>query len=405
MRQYIRDLRWDRDDLGEYWLADTCDAFGNPTGKTGSFHILTEEAVRLPREAQEAALSALYFLFTDEMETTLIIRKREEKAPGWVRKLYRKALALAMSVVEYLDISKWQPANQINYPLVKQGGIPALWLRCSIGLSADEQFPLHWENALNAEIWVAVYHFFRSNIDGVLQANKIWEVLQGLIDRLGFVPLILLDVESTDGISNDVRLARLKQCIDKLNALILARTGQVERVGIYSSPGFADASLTPTPAWLKSTVVGSRIWQWVAHYIDAPLPTQPKNWPVINRVGWQNGIAGKHSHVAYPVPGFGEMQVDHNIAFLSADDFALLMGFSPSLPPPGQTSGLVFIVTADALNIRTGPGINYPILRQVQNGTELTAENVGGVNAWAEIANNEWAAVQINSSRHMEPKL
>ena len=58
-----------------------------------------------------------------------------------------------------------------------------------------------------------------------------------------------------------------------------------------------------------------------------------------------------------------------------------------STPTPSSTT---YTVTADALNVRSGPGTTYGILRTVSQGQEVTGtpDNSG----WVKIADNEWVA-------------
>ncbi len=69
-------------------------------------------------------------------------------------------------------------------------------------------------------------------------------------------------------------------------------------------------------------------------------------------------------------------------------------GTSPSSPSGNAStptpSSTTYTVTADALNVRSGPGTTYGILRTVSQGQEVTGtpDNSG----WVKIADNEWVA-------------
>lgn len=295
---------------------------------------------------------------SDARELEDIIKTREALQPNILQRAYRAILALVTTFTDYLDISKYQLPTLINYSEVEAGGIPVIWLRTSDGKYIDPEFDAHWQNCLAEGISVAVYHFFRSNLTGEEQAALIWAIIQPLIEALGYVPRIWLDVESTDLTGNNTRILRLKACIDSLNTYILERTGQVERVGIYSSPGFANVSLIPTPAWLKVTTIGARIFQWIANYTSAALPMQPTGWPVVNRIGWQKGIAGTHEWIPYPVPGFGDMKVDYDYAFMGEAEFIAFNGGVPIPPPdpvpPGEETVRIMKCLKPDLSIRVG---------------------------------------------------
>lgn len=52
---------------------------------------------------------------------------------------------------------------------------------------------------------------------------------------------------------------------------------------------------------------------------------------------------------------------------------------------------------------RVALGTNYAILSQLHAGDVCTPVDVGGTNAWVEVAPGQWACVQLNASRYMEP--
>ncbi|MCB9135162.1 MAG: hypothetical protein H6636_07035 [Anaerolineales bacterium] len=339
----------------------------------------------------------------DPREYAAIAQVRAELQPGAGQRLWRQFLTLETSLEPYVDISKYQPAAQINYAAARAGGLLTAWLRTSDGGYTDTEFPLHLMHALEAGWPVAAYHFFRSNQDPHTQANLVWSILQPALDALGFCPLVWGDCETTDGVANADRLNKLEDFFGDLALKIKNATGQVERCGLYSSPGFANTALMPTPPWLKNTTPGQRIWQWLAHYTSASLPTQPTGWPVANRLGWQRGVsdpARTHPWVPYPLPGFGTMAVDYDLTLIEKAVFLALVGAVPA--PPTPATGLAMRVTAAALNVRMGPGTNYPIVYQLHAGDEVVLADVGGSSAWGNLLDGNWGCVQLNTTRFME---
>lgn len=333
-----------------------------------------------------------------ELEAIRLIRA--ELQPNPVQKLWRSFLALALPPGEYVDLSKWQPTSLINYAAAKAGGLLTFWLRTSDGGYTDTEFLFHLQHCLEVGLPVAAYHFFRSNQSPDTQANLMWGIIQPALDALGYCPLLWGDCETTDGVGNSDRLNKLEDFFGLLNLKAKSATGQVERTGLYSSPGFANTSLTPVPAWLKDTTPGKRIWQWLAHYIDAPLPTQPNGWPTANRLGWQNGVAKLHAWIPYPLPGFGTLSVDHDVPLIPVDAFLSLVGNVPGVP---SGEGLRMVVTANTLNVRAGPGTNYPVQYQLHAGDEIEPKDLAGSSAWARLPDGNYACAQLNTTRYMEP--
>jgi uncharacterized protein YraI len=61
------------------------------------------------------------------------------------------------------------------------------------------------------------------------------------------------------------------------------------------------------------------------------------------------------------------------------------------------------IVTADVLNIRTGPGTNYPDVGDLHKGDIVEVRDVAGTSAWIQMKDGNWAASQYSSKKYLEP--
>lgn len=209
------------------------------------------------------------------------------------RLTWRALLALPTAWSEVIDVSKWQPAETIDYPVLYAGGVLALVAKASESVTIqDGQFTHHWQNARGAGMGVMAYHFFRCNQGGIPQADYFWNAIQPMLDALGYVPPLWVDIETVDGVtSNSTRLARLKACLGRLDEL-----AGLGRAGIYTSPGYANTYLSPAPGWINT------YWHWIAHWTNASLPTQPTGWNPSQRKLWQYGVWDNHSWCT-PVPG------------------------------------------------------------------------------------------------------
>lgn len=60
------------------------------------------------------------------------------------------------------------------------------------------------------------------------------------------------------------------------------------------------------------------------------------------------------------------------------------------LPPPGETPLYAAAVTANILNVRQGPGLTYPVLRQIRQGDRVNVYEVRP--GWARISPTEWVS-------------
>ena len=209
-----------------------------------------------------------------------------------LRRAGRMVQALAVTTTEIIDVSKWQLNTAIDYAALRAGGVAGIIAKASEGTSIiDNQFLLHCEGALDAGMYVMPYHFFRSNLQGVAQAEHFMTTVMPLIDSLGYVPPLWVDVETADGTNNTNRLSRLQSCMSQLMMFTSAN-----KPGLYTSPGFANTSLTPTPGWVNS------YHHWIAHWTSASLPTSPTGWDVSKRAMWQYGVWNDHAWCG-PVPG------------------------------------------------------------------------------------------------------
>lgn len=240
--------------------------------------------------------------------------------------------------------------GEVDWGAVAGSGIKGVILKATEHTGfVDSRFSENWQNARAAGLLVGPYHFFRSNYDGVAQYQHFLNIIDPLIQATGgeIIPPAV-DVETTDNTANSVRINRLAAMLTQLRNL-----GWTPLV--YTSKGFADQYLTPTPGWVND------IWSWIAHWTSAPTPSLPSGWPTSRLKIWQYGIAGVHSWVP-PIAGDGNIDANHFMgpieelcAFASTD-----CGEPP--PPPGPQVGEIRRVAVNSLNLRTGPGTNYPVV-------------------------------------------
>ena len=111
-----------------------------------------------------------------------------------------------------IDVSKWQ--GNINWGAVAGAGVKFALIRVSDGTGyIDEKFDANWAGAQQNGVVRGVYQFFRSNDDPIAQADLLLARMGPL--GPGDLPPVA-DVESTDGVDNGTRAARLHAWLDHI---------------------------------------------------------------------------------------------------------------------------------------------------------------------------------------------
>ena len=114
-----------------------------------------------------------------------------------------------------IDVSVYQ--GDIDWPRVAGAGVRFAIVRVGDGLGHDSKFQRNWDGAKAAGITRGVYQFFRSDDDPIAQADILIDAVGHL--EPGDLPPVA-DVESTDGVSNATRAARLQQWLDHVEAAL-----------------------------------------------------------------------------------------------------------------------------------------------------------------------------------------
>lgn len=239
----------------------------------------------------------------------------EEKI-GPVALAWRRALATLTTFTPGDDLSHY---NTVNNWFVKQTEMKFSVLKIGEGNSPNADSKL-FEFAASAKAsgtQVMGYWFFRSHTPGETQWNYCLAIVDQLAAFLGYKPFIWADAETNDGVANSVRIARLGMFLTGAN------NWNPGRVGVYSSPGFANTYLTPVPSYINT------VKHWIAHWTSAALPTSPNGWSTAQRVLWQIGYWDAFSWCP-PVPGCAP-DIDRNKFF---GDEAALTALTGANPPP-----------------------------------------------------------------------
>lgn len=238
---------------------------------------------------------------------------REEKLDVF-RTLWRAALATTQTFTWGDDLSHY---NTITDWTAKQAAMKFSVLKMGEGNSPNQDSKLtEFLNGAKASGTIVMgYWFVRSNVSGTLQRDYSLNIAGVMQSILGYKPFLWADVETSDSTANSTRISRLG---DLLAGWDVYNPG---RVGLYSSPGFANTYLTPVPTYVNL------VKQWVAHWTSAALPTQPNGWNAANRLLWQTGSWDNYAWCP-EVPG-SISETDTNKFFGTEQDLQNVTGANP----------------------------------------------------------------------------
>ena len=234
-----------------------------------------------------------------------------------------------MGYANCIDVSIYQ--GDINFKKVKSDGIDYVIIRAiTKNLSTDKNFETNYKNALSAglKIGVYVYAYATTTSYAKKEAQAVVDLLKGR--TLHFPVFYDLEGAELGAVSKDT-----KTSIMKTFAEVVEQAGYTP--GIYCNE-----------YWYKSkldTNALSKYPYWVAKYgaNDGVPHTKPDVKHTL--VGWQFSSKGNVSGISG--------NVDMNQWYIK-----------PSAIGGGITTSKSFsgYVTANALNIRKGPGTNYDII-------------------------------------------
>jgi hypothetical protein len=140
-----------------------------------------------------------------------------------------------------------------------EGGLSLAIIKCSEGIRQDPAFTIQW-TAVSGILPRAAYHFFRSNVDAIKQAQACWTILSAA----GFTKddYLILDYETLDGLIPS-------------RSLLLAASWlyEMEKHGvtpmIYTYPAFWESIKGPTATWAAKYPLALAQWpkdNWILKY-------------------------------------------------------------------------------------------------------------------------------------------
>lgn len=253
-------------------------------------------------------------------------------------------------VVEGVDVSGYQPNT--DWAPVRASGRRFAIVKSTEGTGyTNKYFKQDWDGLKAQGMVRGAYHFFRSNIDGVAQADYMLSVMPAL--GPGDLPPTL-DLETTDGQSAATIAKQAGAFLDRL----AQKTGR--KPMIYTSPSFWNSTVG-NPAGFDQ-----KAWLWIANWgVSCPnVPGDWKDWPF-----WQYSDTGN-------VPGI-QGGVDHDRFNGSFADLMAFTGGGGATGTPAQVTG------NDAMSIVSWPSSGV---------AEVFLRTRGGhlVHTWSKGAADDW---------------
>ncbi len=289
-----------------------------------------------------------------------------------------------------VDISKWNG----NWDAVKAkaAGTAYAFIKASQALYTDPMFIVNWHKAKDAGILRGAYHYLDYNQTGRDQANYFADLLDA--DR-GEVPPVV-DFEQR---SSSTTAAKALACLRDFVTQLKARN--YSTLTIYTSASYWREFGEKNSNWAQFPL-------WLADYNSKNSPAAPAPWP--RWTFWQ--FTSKGSGETF---GTESYNIDITRYDGTLDDLYAFVGFkvssndlqqrlaaleqrvasleqalaaqasSPSSTPYTPPATSYALCTAEALNVRSGPGATYPVIGWLSNGQRVKV--VERQNGWARIDN------------------
>jgi hypothetical protein len=296
-----------------------------------------------------------------------------------------------------VDVSHW---NIVNYAGLRSKGVKHLLIKSSSGdYSIDKKFTTHLAGAEAAGLSVIIYHWN----DPLVSAVKQVEFLKSVLAPHKNIRAVFIDQEQywadwaywnkcrQENRPYDGPLIDPQQISDT-GAYLCKSMSSIYSTGVYTNAYFVLDYSPETGEWLSNYINWWAYWPYdrTAHITTwedffqyhLPVindPVFPKVWPYTPQWDvWQ--ITGEKFTLPYC-----SGKVDVNIL---KPEF--LGGNPPPEPTPVPTS---VIVTANTLNVRSGPGTDFPVLTTLTYGKKVIVEQsytAPNGEVWYEI--NGWIA-------------
>jgi lysozyme len=289
-----------------------------------------------------------------------------------------------------VDISKWDG----NWDAVRSraAGAEFAFIKASQATYTDPLFAANWQRAKDAGLMRSAYHYLDYSKPGRDQANYFADLLAA--DHGELIPTVDFEQRGTS-VTQAAALPALRDFVAQMKARGFAR------VIIYTSASYWKEFGEKNSSWAQFPL-------WLADYNSKEGAASPVPWT--QWTFWQ--FTPKGSGETFGTESFN---VDVNRYNGNLDELYAFAGTKPaatttleqritaleqriatleqrsgtqvaSLPvatPASPTSNASATCTAQALNVRSGPGASYPVIGWLSNGQKVKV--LERQNGWARI--------------------
>jgi len=294
-----------------------------------------------------------------------------------------------------IDVSRWQDDNStpqmMDFRKSYESGARFVFIKSSQAKYADEDILLNWKNAKAAGLLRGAYHFLTWNYSARVQAQYAWSIIE---KDPGELPPVC-DFEHW-GVVPEKAYDWVWNFVFEMERL----SGRVPI--IYTGAFFWEKYGTTARIW-------DRYPLWIASYSsEAYMTGNVKNLtPWSSWTFWQ--FTDRGDGIAF---GAESKQLDMNWFNGSLEDLSTFAdlkepctGEEPSSEteaPPVAVSQLKARVLVQKLNVRSGPGISYPVVGSLSANSIAPIYDVAGSESWLKIGDMRWIANTYGGQRYVE---
>lgn len=148
-------------------------------------------------------------------------------------------------------------------------------------------------------------------------------------------------------------------------------------------------------------------YTYYAHLASAAV-TAGQKVKAGQRIGYSNNTGastGPHLHFGLKIDGENPAYkgyVDPMPYFASGGTTAPESPTSAEQPVYVSLPDLKFEVTFETLNVRSGPGVEYPIIGQIGKGAAFTSKKLSSRSVWVEVEPGKWCALQFEGTIYLK---
>lgn len=292
-----------------------------------------------------------------------------------------------------IDISKWD--GNWDAARSKAAGAAFVFIKASQGVTSDPLFAVNWQKAKDAGLLRGAYHYLDTALPGRDQADFFANLIAS--DRGEFPPVVDFE-ENSPGLTAARTSAQLRDFVNQLKSHGYTPT-------IYTSASYWQEYGDKNSDWAQYPL-------WLADYNNTLSPAAPAPWT--RWTFWQ--YSTKESGETYGTESYG---VDGNRYTGTVEELLAFAGINKEVAETADTLGMNQRLTsveqrmtavelrlsalgltqpvsqsvsapvsyatcsAQALNVRSGPGASYPVIGWLSSGQSVRV--LERQNGWARL--------------------